>query len=443
MSISISEHFTYRKLLRFTFPSVCMLIFSSIYGVVDGFFVSNFAGETEFAAVNFIMPFLMMLGGIGFMFGTGGSALVAKTLGEGEKEKANKIFSLVVYVSIAVAVIIAAAGIAFLRPVARLLGAEGDLLEKCVVYGRIILIALPAFVLQMEFQSLFVTAEKPKLGLAVTVLSGVVNMVLDALLVGVIKGGLVGAALATAMSQFVGGIVPVIYFAQKNKSLLKLERTSWDAKALLKVCTNGSSELLSNISMSVVGMLYNLQLMKYAGQNGISAYGVIMYVGFIFISAFIGYSVGVAPIVGFNFGSDNKKELKGIFKKSLVVISVGAVVMVSSCYAFSDGLSALFVGNNPQLLEMTCEAFSIYSLVFLFAGYAIFFSGFFTALNDGLTSAVISFLRTVVFQIAAVFILPLFFDTVGIWWSVVVAEVLAVVVAVIFILAKKKKYGYI
>ncbi len=443
MKISISEHFTYRKLLLFTLPSICMMVFSSIYGVVDGFFVSNFAGETEFAAVNFIMPFLMMLGGIGFMFGTGGSALVAKTLGEGDKEKANKIFSLVVYSSIITGIIVMIVGMLSLRSVAKLLGAEGELLEKCVIYGRIILAAIPFFFLQMEFQSLFVTAEKPNLGLGVTIASGVTNMVLDALLVGVLGGGLVGAALATALSQVVGGVVPIVYFTTKNSSLLRLRKTGFDGKVLLKTCTNGSSELMSNISMSVVGMLYNVQLLKYAGQNGVSAYGVLMYVGFIFLSAFIGYSVGTAPIVGFNFGSGNKSELRGLFKKSLCIISVGAVFMVSACYLFSTPLSKMFVSSNPELLKMTCDAFKVYALVFLFAGFAIFSSGFFTALNDGLTSAIISFLRTAVFQVAAVLVLPAILETEGIWWSAVVAEVLAVAVSAVFIVSKRKKYGYI
>ncbi len=420
-----------------------MMIFSSIYGVVDGFFVSNFAGETEFAAVNFIMPFLMMLGGIGFMFGTGGSALIAKTMGEGNKEKANKNFSLIVYSSIITGIVVMLAGQYFLRPVAELLGAKGELLEKCVTYGRIILAALPAFVLQMEFQSLFVTAEKPKLGLAVTIASGVTNMVLDALLVGVFSGGLIGAALATAISQVVGGVIPIIYFSSNNSSLLRLQKTSFDGNALLKTCTNGSSELMSNISMSVVGMLYNVQLLKYAGENGVSAYGVLMYAGFIFLSAFIGYSVGIAPIVGFNFGSGNKTELKGLFKKSMFIISVGAVCMVMSCYLFSRPLSELFIDENLTLLEMTCDAFKIYALVFLFAGFAIFSSGFFTALNDGFTSALISFLRTALFQTTAVIIMPMIWGTDGIWWSAVAAEVMAVAASALFIVSKRKKYGYI
>lgn len=442
MKIGISEHFTYRKLLRFTLPSVCMMIFSSVYGVVDGLFVSNFAEESAFSALNFIMPFLMMLGAVGFMFGAGGSALVAKILGEGDKKRANNVFSLVVLASVVCALVLTVFGIVFIRNIAFWLGAEGEMLENCVLYGRIILAALPAFVLQMEFQSFFVTAEKPTLGLVSTVVAGVTNIVLDVLLVGVFGGGLVGAALATAISQCVGGVFPLVYFSRKNSSLLRLEKPFFDGRSLVKTCTNGSSELLSNISMSLVGMLYNSQLMKFAGENGVSAYGVLMYVGFVFISAFIGFSVGVAPIVSYNFGANNKTELKNVFRKSVTIITVVSVLMFVSCVLFSDMLSKAFVGKSPELFRMTCEAFDVYALVFLLAGLSIYSSGFFTALNNGAVSAIISFLRTVVFQVVAVLVLPMFWGIDGIWWSVVLADALALSVSGVFIFAKRKKYGY-
>ena len=419
-----------------------MMVFSSVYGVVDGFFVSNFAGKTPFAAVNFIMPFLMMLGCVGFMIGTGGSAIISKTLGEGDKERANRYFSMLVYFSIALGAVIAVLGIIFIRPIAALLGAEGQMLEDCVVYGRIILLALPVFILQMEFQSFFVTAERPGLGLAVTVAAGVANMVLDALLVGVIPLGLVGAAVATATSQAVGAIIPLIYFASKQKSLLRLGRFSFDARALIKTCTNGSSELMSNVSMSLVGMLYNIQLLRYAGENGVAAYGVMMYVNFVFISIFIGYSIGTAPVIGYHFGAKNHGELRGILRKSLVIISVMSALMLGLGIALASPLSRLFVSYDAQLLDMTVNGFYIFAFSFLFAGFAIFCSGFFTALNDGLTSAVISFLRTLVFQIAAVMLLPLIFGIDGIWISIVVAELMAVVVGFGFLLLKRKKYQY-
>ncbi len=440
--IRLSDSFSYGRLLRFTLPSIIMMIFTSIYGVVDGFFVSNFVGKTSFAAVNFIMPFLMILGTVGFMFGTGGSALVAKNMGEGEHKKANENFSMLVFVSLVLGILLAIFGIVFAGPVAAFLGAEGELLSDCVRYSRVILLALPAYVLQLEFQSFFITAEKPRLGLWVTVASGVTNIVLDALLVAVFGWGLEGAAVATALSQAVGGIIPLIYFIKPNSSLLKIVKTHFDGRALLKVCVNGSSELMSNVSMSLVSMLYNVQLLKYAGEDGISAYGVMMYVNFVFIAAFIGYSIGTAPIISFHFGACNRKELKSLLRKSCVIICSFSVCMLASAMLLSGTLSRLFVGYDEALFEMTKHGFRIFSFSFLFAGLAIFGSGFFTALNDGITSAAISFLRTLVFQIAAVLILPLVFDIDGIWLSVVVAEAMAVVIFAMFLFAKKKKYGY-
>lgn len=439
----LSDHFTYKKLLRFTFPSIAMMVFSSIYGVVDGFFVSNFAGKTAFAAVNFIMPFLMILGTVGFMFGTGGSALVSKTMGEGEEKKANQQFSLFIYVSAICGVVIAILGIVFLREVARLLGAE-ELLDGCVIYGRIILIALPAFILQMEFQAFFVTAEKPNLGLVFTLASGITNMVLDALFVGVFKWGIVGAATATAISQAVGGFGPVLYFALKNSSLFQLGKTKFCGRWIANACLNGSSELMSNVSMSLVGMLYNMQLMRYAGENGVAAYGVLMYVTMIFIAVFIGYSVGTAPIVGYHFGAKNQGELKNLLKKSALFIGVCSFAMFALAEGFATPLSKIFVSYDPELLELTKRGFFIYSFSFLGAGISIYGSSFFTALNNGLVSAIISFLRTLVFQVAAVLLLPpLMGGTDGIWLSIVVAECMSLIATVTFLFSLRKKYGYL
>lgn len=442
MKIQLSDSFDYKKLLRFTFPSIIMMVFTSIYGVVDGFFVSNFVGKTPFAAVNFIMPFLMILGTVGFMFGTGGSALIAITMGAGDKERAKRLFSLFIYVSAICGILIGALGIVVIRPVAAWLGAEGELLDNCVVYGRIILAVLPALILQYEFQSFFITAEKPKLGLAVTVAAGVANMVLDALFVGVLRWGLVGAAAATAISQCVGGIIPLVYFGRPNTSLLRLTRTKFDGRALLKACTNGSSELMSNISMSVVGMLYNIQLMKYAGEDGVAAYGVLMYVNMIFLAAFIGYSVGVAPVIGYHYGAGNHEELKGLLKKSLVLIGIFSVGMVALAEGLARPLALIFVGYDPELLDMTLRGFLVYSFSFLFAGLAIYGSSFFTALGNGLVSALISFLRTLVFQVAAVLIFPLIWGLDGIWFSIVAAELVAALVTVAFLVGKRKKYHY-
>ena len=444
MSIQLSDHFTYKKLLKFTLPSIAMMIFTSIYGVVDGFFVSNFAGDIPFKAVNLIMPFLMIFGTVGFIFGTGGTAIVAHTLGEGDREKANRYFSLFVYVTFALGVVFAAIGIIFLRPIAVLLGAEGEILENCIIYGQIILLALPFLVLQFLFQSFFVAAEKPRMGLFVIIAAGVTNMVLDAVLIPLLPQTyrIIGAAIATALSQFVGGAVPLVYFARKNTSLFRLGKTKFELKGIIRACINGSSEFMSNISMSVVGMLYNIQLLKYAGEDGIAAYGVMMYVSFIFAAVFIGYSIGTAPVIGYHYGAGNHKEVRGILRKSLLILSIGGVVMLGIGQLFARPLAMIFVSYSEALMDLTISGFRIFALSFLFMGFAIFGSGFFTALGDGLTSAVISFLRTLLFQVGAVLLLPLVFDVNGVWISSVVAEVMAVVFSFFFMMIKRKKSHY-
>ena len=440
--IQLSDHFGYKRLIRFTVPSVLMMIVTSIYGVVDGYFISNFVGKTPFAAVNFIMPFLMIVGVLGFMFGAGGSALIAKTMGEGKKEKANEIFSLLTYATLVSGTVIAVLGILFIRPIATFLGAEGEMLEHAVVYGTINMAGLPLLMVQFAFSSFVVTAEKPKFGLVVTIVCGVTNVVGDALFMAVFKWDVVGAALATTLSQIVGGVVFLVYFARENPSILKLGKTKWDGKAILRTCTNGSSELMSSISGSVVGMLYNAQLLKYAGENGVAAYGAIMYVNFIFVALFIGYSTGVAPVISFHYGADNKGELKGLRRKSRAIILVASVAMLILAELLAVPLAKTFVGYDAELFRMTVRAFRIYAFSFLFAGTAIFGSSFFTALNDGLTSAIISFMRTLVFQITAVMLMPLVWGIDGIWYSVVTAELLAVLVTMVFLTAKRKKYGY-
>lgn len=442
MKISLSDHFNYGKMLRFTIPSVIMMIFTSIYGVVDGFFVSNFVGKTPFAAVNFIMPVLMILSAVGFMFGAGGGALIARILGEGDKAKANQLFSLFVYVTAGLAVILTALSLLFLPAIASALGAEGQLLDDCVLYGRIILLALPFNMLQFEFQTFFIVSEKPQLGLAVTVASGLTNMVLDALFMAVFQWGLVGAALATGISQCVGGILPLLYFSRPNSSLLRLCKTHMDGQSLFKACTNGSSELMSNVSMSLVSMLYNIQLMKYSGENGVAAYGVIMYVTFIFIAMFIGFSTGIAPVISFHFGAANRSEVTGLLKRSFVIIGALSLAMLVIGELLSAPLSALFVGYDEALMELTTRGMRFYAISFLFSGIAIFGSSFFTALNDGLTSALISFLRSLLFQVAAVLLFPLIWGIDGIWVSIVAAEFVAAVVTLVFLIIKRKTFHY-
>ena len=442
MKIHLYDHFTYKKLLRFTLPSIAMMVFISIYGIVDGFFVSNYVGKVPFAAINYIYPFLMILGSLGFMFGTGGSALIAKTLGEGDREKANRTFSLIIFVTIVLGAIFTAVGEVFLEEISYLLGATGKMHEGCVEYGRAFLIFMPALMLQFVFQGLCVTAEKPKLGLWSTVAAGIANMLLDWLFVAVFPFGLEGAAWATGISQLIGAAIPLIYFIFPNSSLLRIVKPKFDWRSLVKVCANGSSELMTNVSSSVVCLLYNYRLYDMAGEDGVAAYCVIMYVAFVFISTYVGYSVGCAPVISYNLGAENKKELKNVFKKSLVIIGICSFFMLALSLLLAKPLSLMYVSYDEKLLELTVNAFRIYSFSFLFAGIAVFGSSFFTALNNGPVSAIISFLRTLVFQTAAVLLLPLIWGVDGIWSSIIVAELLAAIITVILMLAYRKRYGY-
>lgn len=440
--IQLSDHFGYGRLIRFVIPSVVMMIFTSIYSVIDGLFVSNFVGKTPFAAINLVYPLIMILGGFGFMLGTGGTAIVAKTLGMGEREKSNEYFTFLIIATAVTGGLLATLGIVLAEPVARLLGAEGEMLRYAVIYVRIVLLALPFFMLQNTFQNFFITAEKPKLGLAVTVMAGVTNIVLDALFIAVFEWGLEGAAIATALSQFVGGVVPAIYFASKNTAAISFCKTRAYWKVLLQTCLNGSSELLSNISASIVTMLYNYQLLRFAGEDGVAAYGAIMYVAFIFVAIFIGFVIGAGPIVSFHYGAGNENELKSLRKKSIsIVLAVGAAMLIVALL-LSKPLCRLFVGYDAELYKITLRGFIIYAFSYLIAGYNIFGSSFFTALNNGGVSAIISFLRTLVFQTGAVLLLPELLQLDGVWLSIIAAELLSGAVTTVFLAAKQKQYNY-
>ena len=443
MNIQLSNHFTYRKLLRFTLPSMAMMIVTSIYGVVDGLFVSNLLGSNAFAAVNLIMPFVMIFGAVGFMLGTGGSALVAKNLGEGDTKKANQLFSMLIYVLIAFGVIFTILGIVFLKPIAILLGATPELLGYCVSYGKVLLLTLTAFMLQTSFQTFFVVAEKPNMGLIISIASGLTNVVLDFLFIFVFSWGVAGAAAATGISQVVGSIIPFVYFLRKNDSMLKLTRPVWNGKALLRSCTNGSSEMMTNLSFSLVNMLYNFQLMKLVGANGVSAYGIIMYVSFIFLGVYMGYSIGSAPIISYHYGAANDSELKSLFKKSLAIIGGCAVILTLIAEILAMPLAKIFVGYDAELLEITCRALRLFSLSFLFSGVNIFASAFFTALNNGMVSAFISFLRSLVFQVMMILWLPVLWGIDGIWLAVVVAELMTLAITLTLFAVKKKQYHYL
>lgn len=441
--IQLSEHFSYIKLMRFTIPTIAMMIFTSIYGVVDGLFVSNIVGSEAFAGVNLIIPALMMLGSVGFMVGTGGSALVSKTIGEGNKKLANRYFSMLIYFLLIVGIVLSILGNVFIRQISELLGAKGEMVDICSTYGRTLLCSLPFFMLQNCFQSFLVVAEKPAMGLCVSVIAGLSNMVLDFLFIYVFRLGVFGAALATAISEFVGAAIPLIFFIRKNNSPLKLIKTKLELKPILRTCSNGSSEMVTNISMSLVNMLYNLQLVKFAGYDGVVAYGIIMYVGFIFSGTYLGYCVGVAPIVGYHYGAANTAELKNLFKKSLFLLSSAAVVLTACAELLSSVLAGIFVGYNQDLHDMTTNAIQLFALSYIISGINIFASAFFTALNNGLVSAVISFMRTLVFQIALIFILPELLGLNGIWLAVVGAEICSLIISVSFFVANRKKYKYV
>ena len=442
MSIQLSSHFTYKKLFYFCLSPIIMMIFTSIYGVVDSFFVSNFVGKVPFAAVNLVMPFIMILGGVGFMIGTGGSALIAKTLGEGKQEQANCYFTMLIKLTVVLGIFLSLAGILFIRPISYLLGATEAMIEDCVVYGRIVLAFNTAFMLQNVFQTFLAAAEKPKLGLAVTTAAGVSNMILDALFIGVFQWGVAGAAIATGIGQCIGGLLPLIYFSRPNSSRLRLKKSGIDGRALAKACANGASELMSNISASLISVIYNLQLLRFAGENGVAAYGTIMYIQFIFLAIFIGYTIGTGPIISYHYGAGNHRELKNLLKKSLILVSAAGIAMMAVAWALSSPLSKVFVGYDKELFEMTKHAFRMFAFSFVLAGVNIFASAFFTALNNGGVSAAISFMRTLVFQIISVLVLPIFLGLDGIWYSITVAEVLAFGVSLIFLVLNRRKYHY-
>lgn len=442
MTIQLSDHFDYKKLLRFVFPSIIMMVFTSIYGVVDGLFVSNFVGKTAFAAINLVMPVEMIYGGVGFMLGTGGSALVAKTLGEQKPERAKQYFTMMICITVIAGTVLSIVGMAAMGPVAVWLGADRAMLPDCILYGRIMIGFSTSFMLQNALQGFLITAERPNLGLAATVAAGLTNMVLDALFIGGFQWGVAGAAVATGLSQCVGGIIPLIYFLRPNTSRLSLVRTKLEARPIFKACANGASEMVSSVTSSVVGILYNFQLLKYAGENGVASYGVLMYIQFIFVAVFIGYSIGSAPIISYHYGAGNHAELKNLLRKSVILMGTIGIIMVVAAQLLATSLSRIFVGYDATLFEMTVHALRIATISFMIVGFNIFASSFFTALNNGGVSAAISFLRTFIFKFAAVLILPLLLGLDGIWWADVTAELFAFIISILFLIAKRKKYHY-
>lgn len=439
--VDMSAHFSIPDLLKYTAPSVGMMIFVAIYEVVDGFFVSNYVSSTALAAVNIAYPVFLILGTLGYMMGTGGSAIVARTYGEGNPQRANELFSLFVYASIAGGIAFTVIGIPLLPLLFTLMGAQGELLELSVAYGTILMFGLVLDVLQYIFQNLTMTAGKPKVGFWSTVAAGVTNIVLDALFVGVLGWGIEGAAIATVAGLAFGGLIPLVYFLLPNSSMLRLGRCSLDWRALRAAAGNGSSEMVSNIAMSLVAIVYNYQLLKFIGEPGVAAYGVIGYVALVFAGVFMGYSVGAAPLMSFQHGNGNKAEMRSLFKKGVGIMAVCGVAMLVLTRLAAAPLATLFVGYDEDLMELTVHAFSIYSTAFLLMGLNMFASSLFTSLSNGKVSAVLSFMRTLVFEVGCAFLLPLALGADGIWYSVIVAEVLALVLSAASVLWLGPVYG--
>lgn len=443
MTKDMNRHFTFGALVRFTLPTIAMMIFTSLYNVADGIFVSNFIGKTALAAVNLIWPVVMVFASVGLMMGAGGSALIAKTRGEGDDARANRYFTMCVIFAAALGAVLGIVGQAAMEPLVRLLGADGQLLDDTIVYGRWVMLALPFFVLQFAFETLCSTAGKPMLGFVVTVAAGLTNVLLDALFICGFGWGVAGGAIATALGQVVGGAVPIIYFARKgNSSFLRLVRTRLEARPLGKACVNGSSELVSNIAMSLVATLYNYQLLAYIGEDGVAAYSVIGYTAMIFSAIFMGYALGSSPLMSYQYGARNHREMHSILTKSLGFIAVVAVLMFAAAETLAPTLAAIFVSYDPELLAFTVQAYRIYAVAFLIMGLPMYGSAFFTSLNNGLVSALIAFLRTLVFECGAVIILPLVLGINGIWLSVSVAELCAAVLTVAFMVGLRNRYGY-
>ena len=440
--IQLSDHFTCGRLVRFTLPSITMMIFTSIYGMVDGFFVSNYVGAVPFAALNLVIPFIMILSAAGFMFGTGGTALVSMTLGMGDHKKANEIFSLLTYLLIACGTVLGLIGYMIAPWISRVLGSTDEMLPYAILYIRVNMIGIPFFMLQHLFQSFLVTAERPKLGLVVTILSGCANMALDWLFVGVLGLGLGGAAEATVISEVVGGVVPLVFFFLPNSTILRLGKTHMDARAVWKSCTNGSSEFLSNCASSIIGMLYNRQLMSYIGTDGVAAYGVIMYVNFIFVGIYFGYTMGTAPVIGYHYGAGNSDELHSIFEKTIRMMLIVSTLLTAAAELSAVFLVRIFVGYDPGLLELTVHGFRIYTIAFLFMGFNIFGSGFFTALNNGAVSAFLSVARSIGFQLTSIYLLPYLFGANGLWMVVVVSDGLCLILTIVMWAHYRKMYHY-
>lgn len=443
MRIELSGHYSVRRLLVSAVPSIVMILVTSLYSIVDGVFVSNFAGTTPFAALNLMWPAMQVVTVLGLMVGTGGSALVSKTKGEGDDKKADAIFSTLVRFTLILGVIMGALFFILTPQIARWLGAEGELLRQSIIYARICISVAPVFMIQMAFNSFFMAAEKPQLGTALSIASGITNIIVDAVLIVWLKMGIAGAAIGTASGMAVGGLYPIFYFSSKrNSSSLHLVKNTAEFRHVLKACSNGLSEYVGNIALSVVSICYNVQLMKYLGENGVSVYGILMYLGFAFASLFIGYNIMATPVIGYNYGAGNRPELKSLLNKSMGIVLTTGILLAGIVTALARPLATIFVSYDPELLDLAVRAIRIYFISFTICGINMFTSAWFTGLNNGIVSAVAAFTRTLVFELGAVFVIPALFGIDAIWAAVNVAEVLALILSAALILAFRRRYGY-
>lgn len=441
--MTLGGHYGARRLFISSLPLIGMMVLISIYSIVDGLFVSNLVGTTAFAALNLIWPAIGLVGALGLMVGTGGAALVSKTLGEGDEPRANRYFSMFVEFILLLSVVLAVPLLVWMEPLAVAIGAEGEMVRQCAIYGRICAAGMPAFMMQMGIQPFFMVAGRPRMGTWISLVSGLLNIGLDALFIIVCGWGLAGAAAGSMLACCFGGFYPLWYFSSRfNRSSLAFKATGFEFGPLAKACSNGLSEFVGNISFNIVSMCYNWQLMRFYGENGVAAYSVILYLGFIFVAVYSGYNMTVTPLVGFNFGAGNKRELRSLLRHSLTLMLVLGVLLAGTAELLAGPAARLFVGYDSELTALTVHATRLYAPSFLITGLTLFVSAWFTGLNNGPVSALASFSRTFVFELSCVFLLPVLLGVNGIWLSAPAAEILSLFLGAALLLRFRSRYGY-
>lgn len=441
MTNSIAQKFNVFTLLKFAFPTMVMMVFMSLYTIVDGIFVSRLVGSNALSAVNIVYPVISLLIACGIMLSTGGSAIVARQMGEKREQEARENFSMLAVVSVLTGIVILVLGLMFLEPICRILGGTPVLLEDCKIYLGVLLGFGPLTMLQMLFQTFFVTAGKPGLGLGLTLTGGVVNMVLDYVFMGPMQMGVLGAALATGLGQAIMAVAGVVYFL-KVKGNLYFVKPVFRGNILLQSCGNGSSEMVSNLSTAVVTFLFNITMLKLAGEDGVAAITIVLYGQFLFTALYLGFSMGVAPVVSFNYGNQNHAQLKRIYKICIGFILGSSVFILGIALLFSEPIVGIFTGEENHTYELAVEGFFQFSFNYLFAGINIFASALFTSLSNGKISAIISFCRTFVFITVSIVLLPRVMGITGVWLSVPLAELVTLFISITYLKGQKEVYHY-